>query len=68
MFVKCYEYLHPFVKSFVEQDVFDHDCNLDISEQTANIIKPIKELMYMELLIFRRYQIDVEDIKCLLQW
>jgi hypothetical protein len=68
MFVKCYEYLHPFVKSFAKQDVFDHDCNLDIFEQTTNTIEPIKELMNMELLIFRRYRIDVEDIKCLLQW
>ncbi len=26
------------------------------------------ELMSIELLIFKRYQVDVEDIKCLFQW
>jgi hypothetical protein len=40
MLVKCYEYLHPFVRSFVDQDVFYHDCNLDIFEQTASTTKP----------------------------
>jgi hypothetical protein len=36
MLVKCYEYLHPFVRSFFDQDVFHHDFNLDILEQIAN--------------------------------
>jgi hypothetical protein len=28
----------------------------------------VKELVKRELLNFRRYQLDVKNIKCLLQW
>jgi hypothetical protein len=41
---------------------------LDIFEQSASTNEPIKKLVKRELLIFRRYQLDVKDIQCLLQW
>jgi hypothetical protein len=35
-----------------------------IFEQIANTSEPTKELVKKELLVFRRYQMDVKDIKC----
>jgi hypothetical protein len=37
---------------------------LDIFEQIASISEPVEELVKKELLIFRKYQLDVKDIKC----
>jgi hypothetical protein len=46
---------------------FYHDCNLDIFEQIIiNTSEPIEELVKRESSIFKRYQLDVKDIKCLL--
>jgi hypothetical protein len=58
--VKCTHY--------VDQDIFDWDCSLDIFEQTTNINELAKEIIKRELLIFRHYQLDVKDIKCPLWW
>ncbi len=67
MLVKCHEHLHPSMISFVDKDDFDHDCNLDKNEQTTSTSEPTKELVKKEVLIFRRYQVDVKHIKCCLQ-
>jgi hypothetical protein len=34
----------------------------------ANTTDPTTKLVNKELLIFRRYQVDVKDIKCPLHW
>ncbi len=67
MLVKCHEHLHPSMISFVDKDDFDHDCNLDIFQQTTSTSEPTKEIVKRELLIFRHYQVDVKHIKCHLQ-
>jgi hypothetical protein len=41
---------------------------LDIFEQIANTNELVKKFVKRELLIFRRYQLDVKDIKCPLPW
>jgi hypothetical protein len=41
---------------------------LDIFEKTTRTSEPVKERVKKELLIFKRYQLDVKDIKCPLQW
>ncbi len=41
---------------------------MDIFEHIASTSELIEELVKRELLIFRRYQLDVKDIKCPLQW
>jgi hypothetical protein len=44
MLIKCHEHVHPLVKSnrnFVDQYIFDQDCNLDIFEQTTSTNEPI---------------------------
>jgi hypothetical protein len=69
--VKCHEHLHPLVRSernFVDHDIFCHDCNLDTFEQTTSTNEPVEKLVKKELLIFKKYQLDVKDIKCLFQW
>ncbi len=71
MLVKCHEHLHPLVRSetsSANQNIFDQDCSLDIFEQTSSTNEPIEELVKKELLIFRRYQLHVKDMKCPLQW
>jgi hypothetical protein len=71
MLVKCHEHLHPLVKlerNSTNRDIFNQDCCLDIFEQTTTTNEPTKELVKKELLIFKRYQMDVKDIKCPLQW
>jgi hypothetical protein len=70
MLLKCHHHLHPLAKSksvFTNNGVYE-DCNLDIFEQIANTNEPTKELVNTELLIFKRYQVDVNKIKCPLQW
>jgi hypothetical protein len=42
--------------------------SLDIFEMTTSTSYPTTKLVNRELLIFKRYQMDVEDIKCPLQW
>jgi hypothetical protein len=62
MLVKCHEHLHPLVRldtNYVDQDIFEHDYNLDIFEQTASTSEPVEELVKRELLVFMRYQLDV---------
>jgi hypothetical protein len=69
--------------NFADYNIFNHDYSLDIFEQIAstnelieelvkkeiaNTSEPIEELVKKELLIFLKYQLDVKDIKCPLQW
>jgi hypothetical protein len=46
----------------------DEDSSLDIFQQIPSTNDPSKELVTKVLLIFRHYQMDLKDIKCLLQW
>jgi hypothetical protein len=59
--------LHPLVKldrNCVEQE---QDCNLDIYEQIASTNELVEELVKKELLVLKRHQLDVKDIKCFFQ-
>jgi hypothetical protein len=62
MLVKCHEHLHPLVR------LDRTSTNQNIFERTASTSEPAKELVKRELLVFRRYQLDVKNIKCPLQW
>ncbi len=45
MLIKCYEHVHPLVKSdinFANQYIFDQDCNLDNFEQTTSTSERIE--------------------------
>ncbi len=70
MLVKCHEYLHPLVRldmNCVDQYIWNRIV-VWIFQQIASTNEPIEELVNRELLVFRRYQLDVKDIKCPLQW
>jgi hypothetical protein len=70
MLFKCYYHLHSLVGSergVVHQRI-EKDKNLDIFEMIPNISEPTTKLVNRELLIFRRYQVDVKNVKCLQGW
>jgi hypothetical protein len=46
----------------------EEENNLDIFEMIANINETTMELVNIELLIFKHYQVNVKNIKCPLQW
>jgi spore coat polysaccharide biosynthesis predicted glycosyltransferase SpsG len=54
-------------KSIVDRKVKE-DSNLDIFEMTTNTSEPTMKLINKELLIFKRYQVNVENIKSPPQW
>jgi hypothetical protein len=41
---------------------------LDIFEQIASTNELAEKLVKMELLVFKRYQLNVKNIKCFFQW
>lgn len=70
MLVKCYHHLHQMVKfesEFVEQ-IMDANCNLDIFEMTIETNEPSKNIVKRQFLIFKRYQVDANEITCPLEW
>jgi len=70
MFVKYYHHLHPLIgngSAYVKEGVIEN-CNMDIFEMTTKTNEPTKELINRKLLISKRYQVDVKEIKCPLQW
>jgi hypothetical protein len=54
MLAKCYEHLHPFVKSFADEGIYYEDCSLDIFEQIASTSELAQELVKRELLLVKR--------------
>ncbi len=60
--VKCHGHLYPLVrlnKNSTYQNIF---------EQIVSTSEIIEKNVKRELLIFKKYQFDVKDIKCPLQW
>jgi hypothetical protein len=55
--------LVEFEKNVVNQRV-EKDMSLDIFKMIVNTSEPRRELVNIELLIFKHYQLDVKDIKC----
>ncbi len=62
MLVKCHKHLHPLVR------LNTNPMNKNILEQIASTSEIVKEIVKRELLIFRKYQLDVKYIKCPFQW
>jgi hypothetical protein len=46
----------------------NEESNLDIFDMFAGTIDPTKEEVNKELQMFTRFQVDVKDIKCPLEW
>ncbi len=70
MFLKCYHYLHPMGENELS-GVVDHkndDYILNIFQMTTTNNKPMKKLVTIKLLDFRRFHAYVKDIKSLMLW
>jgi hypothetical protein len=70
MLVKLYNHLHRIVdngSSFANQEV-DKDCGLDIFQMTNISTKTTKEIVTGELLEFKRFHVNLKEIKNPLQW
>jgi len=59
--------LAKFETNIVNQEV-DENSSLDIFEMIISISEPRKELVNINLLILKQYQVDVKNIKCHFQW
>jgi hypothetical protein len=46
----------------------DEENSLDIFEMFVGTSEPMKEVVNKESQMFKRFQVDVKDIKCLLKW
>jgi hypothetical protein len=46
----------------------NEESSLDIFEMSIGTNEPIEEVANKELLMFRRFQVDVKEIKCPLEW
>ncbi len=65
MLVKSYNHLHlveDVVFGFSNQDAYQ-DCGLNIFQMINNNIETSKEIVTRELLDFKRFHVDVKDIK-----
>ncbi len=69
MFLKCYHIFHPMVEfgPIVNMQI-DEKNSLDIFEMFIRTSEPTKEVVNKELLMFRRFQVGVKNIKCPLKW
>jgi uncharacterized protein YbbC (DUF1343 family) len=65
MFLKCYHIFHPMAEfgRIVDMQI-DEKNSLDIFEMFIRTTEPTKEVVNKELLMFRRFQVDVKNIKC----
>jgi hypothetical protein len=59
--------LVEFERGIVDQR-FEKDNNLNIFEMTTSKSEPTTKLINKKLLIFKRYEEDVKDIKCPFLW
>jgi hypothetical protein len=60
--------LHPLAERCVVDQRVEKDSNLDIFKMTISTSEPTTKLINRKLLIFKRYQVDVKDMKCPLEW
>jgi len=69
MLVKCYHHLHPLTSngSVSMKERVIENCSLNAFEMTISTSEPTKELLNRELLISLKYQMNLKEIKCLLQ-
>jgi hypothetical protein len=69
MLLRCYHILHLMAKFRLVANMQTNEKNsLDILEMSPRLNEPTKEVVNEELLMFRRFQVDVKDIKCPLEW
>ncbi len=66
---KMLPHLPPYGKIWTVANMqTDEECNLNIFGMFIRTNKPTKEVVNKELQMFKRFQVDVKDIKCPLKW
>ncbi len=66
--LKCYHIFHPMEKFGPMTNMqTNEESSLDIFEMSVGIIEPTKEVVNKELLMFRRFQVNVKNIIFLLE-
>ncbi len=66
---ECYHIFHPMEKFGLVVDMqIDEENSLDIFEMSVRLIEPTKEVVNKELLMFRKFEVDIKNIKCPLKW
>jgi hypothetical protein len=68
MFIKCHHYLHIVTRFEISCQNPNKNCGSNIFEQIASTNELMKKLVGRKLLIFKRYQVHIKNIKCPLQW
>jgi len=64
MFLKCYDILHPMAKfGLVANMQIDEKSSLDIFEMSIGTTEPTKKAVNKDLMMFKRFKVDVKDIK-----
>jgi hypothetical protein len=68
MLLRCYHILYLIIEfEPMANKQTDEESSLDIFEISAGTNEPTKDVVNKELLMFRRFQVDVKDIKCPLE-
>ncbi len=70
MLVKSYNHLHlveDVVFSSIKQNA-DHDYGLYVFQMTNNNVEITKEIVIRELLDFKKFHVNVKNIKKFFQW
>jgi len=68
MLLQCHQHLHLVVEFDITNQNIDANNNLNIFEMTMSYNEPMKELVNKELLSFKHYHVDNEEIKSPLEW
>jgi len=65
MLLRCYHILHLTIEFELMENMQTYEENsLDIFEMYVGTNEPTKEVVNKELLMFKRFQVDVKNIKC----
>jgi hypothetical protein len=68
MFIKFHHYLHMVTRFEIGCLNPNENCALNIFEQIVSTNELMKKLVGRELLVFKKYQVHIKNIKCPLQW
>jgi len=68
MLLNCYPDLHPLFEMLLLTKVLMKNTIQNIFDITTNTNEPTKDVVNLELLIFKRFQMDAKNIICPFEW
>jgi hypothetical protein len=66
--LNCYHDLHPLFEMLLLTKVLMKNTIQNIFDITTNTNEPTKDVVNLELLIFKRFQMDAKNIICPFEW